>query len=284
MNDNSAALPRIDLKVSPQDTSWDDFLQTCCSAEESGAFEGLWFFDHLAPVASGSPRPLDADSTCLEGWTTLAAVAASTTRVRLGLLVSAVPYRPVMLLAKMASNVDHISGGRLELGLGAGNTHDEATRFGIPFGTVKERMDALEQACIDLRRMLQREHAEPGDVSLQPPPIQAHVPIVVGGKGEKRTLPMIARYADGWNYSRGTPEEFAAKKSVLAEMCGRAGRSISDVSCSVQVRVDHRAPGDGADLATDYAAAGADQIVLYTQAIPEAVEVLADTANTLRRA
>jgi alkanesulfonate monooxygenase SsuD/methylene tetrahydromethanopterin reductase-like flavin-dependent oxidoreductase (luciferase family) len=274
---------RVDLKVSPQDTTWADLESTAKRADASEAFGALWLFDHLAPVGSGSPKALDAESTVHEGWTALAAIAALTERIRVGLLVSAVPYRAPLLLAKMAATVDHISDGRLELGLGAGNTEDEARRFGIRFGTARERLDALEETCRTLTQVLSTGMPSDSELPrLQPPPVQTRIPIVVGGKGERRTLPLIARYCDGWNYSRGTPQEFAAKRALLAHLCETQGRDPGEVACSVQVRVDHLEPAPGRELAAAYVAAGADQIALYTQAVPAAVDVLAGIAHELR--
>jgi alkanesulfonate monooxygenase SsuD/methylene tetrahydromethanopterin reductase-like flavin-dependent oxidoreductase (luciferase family) len=276
---------RVDLKISPQDTPWDRFAATCREAEATGAFEGLWAFDHLAPVASGSPRPLDPASTCLEGWSLLAALAAVTTTVRLGLLVSAVPYRPVTVLAKIVATVDHISGGRVELGLGAGNTADEAEAFGIPFGSPGQRLDDLDAACATLRRLFHADGSDgrgDGDLVLQPGPVQHHVPIVIGGKGERRTLPLVATHADGWNYSRGTPAEFAAKRAVLLDLCARRDRDPATMSCSVQVRTTPASVDESVALARAYREAGADHIVLYTQADPDAVGPLAEAAAAVR--
>jgi alkanesulfonate monooxygenase SsuD/methylene tetrahydromethanopterin reductase-like flavin-dependent oxidoreductase (luciferase family) len=114
--------------------------------------------------------------------------------------------------------------------------------------------------------------------------MQTRVPIIVGGKGERRTLPIVARWCDGWNYSRGTPEEFAAKRQLLLDMCAADGRDTDELRASVQVRVDHRDVGPGRDLAFAYADAGATDIVLYAQAIPAAVGPLAGVADELAAA
>ena len=132
---------RFAFKTSPQDTTWADLLAVWQEADQIDRFESGWLFDHFYPIFSDSAGP------CLEGWTTLTALAQATTRLRLGTLVTGIPYRHPAVLAKMAAAVDIISDGRLELGVGAGWNVEEAEAYGIPLGTPKELSDRFEEAC-----------------------------------------------------------------------------------------------------------------------------------------
>jgi len=278
---------RIDLKISPQRCTWADLEAVAVAAEGSGLFEGLWAFDHLAPVASGGGDPGDPDG-CFEGWTVLAALAARTRRCRLGLLVSSVPYRNIGVTAQTVTTIDHISSGRVEVGLGAGNTASEAEAFGLPFGPVRARVTLLEEHLRVLDRLLAGdtvtfagEHVRVHEARCAPRPCQRRVPIIVGGKGERRTIPATARHATGWNYSRGTPEEFAAKLAVLHRHAEAAGRDPADLRASVQVRVDPATTDAATRLAEAYAAAGASDVVLYVNAREDQFDAACTVARRL---
>jgi F420-dependent oxidoreductase-like protein len=166
-----------------------------------------------------------------EALATLGALAAETSNARIGCLVFYVGYRNPALLAKAATTLDHISGGRFELGLGAGWHIWEATAYGYPFPDIGTRLDMLEEAVQIVRRMLTEErtsfsgiHFQVDDASCLPHPIQKRLPIWIGGVGEKRTLKIVADHADGWNAAYLSPAEFARVNEVLNEWCEAEGR------------------------------------------------------------
>ena len=193
------------------------------AADDIDVFESGWTFDHFYPIFSDSTGP------CLEGWTTLTALAQATKRLRLGILVTGVHYRQPAVLANMAAALDIISNGRLELGIGAGWNEEESGAYGIELGSIKERMDRFEEACQVLIGLLSQDtttfdgkYYQLKDARNEPKgPQKPHPPICIGGSGEKRTLPITARYADHWNFVGGPPEEFARKRDVLAGLLRR---------------------------------------------------------------
>jgi len=220
-----------------QRTDWPSLREAVVAAEAAGA-DDLWIDDHLL---SDEGDEVDAK---LEGWTTLAAVAASTTRARLGMLVAANTFRNPGLTAKQATTLDHISGGRLILGLGAGWFEREHEAFGIPFGTgFGERLDRLEESVGIIRRLLAGErfdHAgsfyELRDALAAPRPAQQRIPILIGGSGPTKTLRTVARHADIWN-AFGTPETLAASFEILRGHCEEIGREAAEIERSVNVNI-----------------------------------------------
>ena len=279
---------RADLKISPQRTSWSSIATTCMEADSLDAFDGVWLFDHLSPVGSGGDGDA-ANEGCFEGWTALAALAALTSRLRLGLLVSAAHYRNVGVLAQMASTIDHISHGRIEIGLGAGNNEAESRRFGIPFGSPRARTELLDEYLQALRPLLGGDtvtfngtQVQLSEAHCSPPPVQERVPILVGGKGERRTLRAAATRADGWNYSVGTPEEFSAKLAVLNDHAGRAGIDPASLRRSVQVRVAPHTLAESTALAKRYIEAGATDIVAYINPLSDQFEAAVALAQSIR--
>ena len=175
-----------------------------------------------------------------------------TRRLRLGVMVTGNPYRHPAVLANMAASLDVISGGRLELGIGAGWNVEESTAYGIDLPPLRERFDRLEEACAVLDLLLTRETASFDgayyrltDARCEPKPVQRpRPPFVIGGGGEKRTLRIAARFADQWNLPGGTPEVLAHKIEVLHEHCADVGRDPAEIEVSVQVRA-------GAELQRD---------------------------------
>ncbi|NUS95560.1 MAG: LLM class F420-dependent oxidoreductase, partial [Nocardia sp.] len=208
---------RFAFKTSPQETTWADMLAVWRAADDIEIYESGWTFDHFYPIFSDPTGP------CLEGWTTLTALAQATERLRLGTMVTGVHYRHPAVLANMASTLDIISGGRLELGIGAGWNEEESGAYGIELGTVTERLDRFEEACQVLIGLLSRETTDFAgkfyrltEARNEPKgPQRPHPPICIGGNGEKRTLRITARYAQHWNFVAGTTEEFARKRDVL---------------------------------------------------------------------
>src|SRR5713226_6802457 len=204
-------------------SGWDDLLETCQHAEATG-WDGVWYADHFMPNQPDNTAPV------AEVWPTVTAIAARVPRVRVGTLVCGNTYRQPPLVAKMAAQVDIISGGRFVLGMGAGWQENEHRAYGIPFYTPGERLGRLEESCQIIRGLLHNERTsfkgryyEVEDAPLAPKPLQRPLPLLIGGGGEKRTLRIAARYADEWN-TWGTPETLRHKMSVLDQHCVREGR------------------------------------------------------------
>ncbi len=182
------------------------------------------------------------DEPSLEGLTILAAMAAHTTRVRCGILVAGATYRPPAMLAKIATTLDHLSGGRLELGIGASGFALEHEQLGIPFPSTGTRMDMLEET-IQILRALWTEpratfsgnHFELREASHEPKPMQPRIPVWIGGGGEKRTLRLIAEYADGWNYPLIEADVYRHKAAVLEKHCRDVGRDPAEIRKQVLV-------------------------------------------------
>jgi F420-dependent oxidoreductase-like protein len=224
-------------------TDWPSLRDAVLAAEAAG-FDSLWFDDHLL---SDEGDPGDAK---LEGWTVASAVAAITDQPRIGHLVSANTFRHPGLLAKMATTLDHVSGGRAVLGIGAGWFAAEHTAFGIEFGaSMGERIDRLAEAVPLLRRLLDGERVTHvgrfyrlADAVCAPRPVQARLPILVGGSGPRKTLPLVARWADVWN-GYGTPAEVAVTLERLDACCRDAGRDPHEIERTATLNVvvrDHR--------------------------------------------
>lgn len=218
-----------------QRTGWPDLRDSCRHAERAG-WDSVWLDDHLL-ADEGDP-----DDPKLEGWTSLAAVAAVTERVRLGLLVSANTFRAPGLTAKLATTLDAVSGGRAVLGIGGGWFEREHEAFGLDFGAgFGERLDRLEEAAGLIRRLLDGErvtHDGPTyrmvDAVCEPRPIQARLPILIGGSGPNKTLRTTARHADLWN-GYGDPDRIAATSEVLRERCAEIGRPFEAIERTVTV-------------------------------------------------
>ena len=240
---------RFAFKTSPQNTTWADMLPIWQTADDIEVYESGWTFDHFYPIFSDSTGP------CLEGWITLTALAQATKRLRVGVLVTGIHYRHPAVLANMASALDIVSNGRLELGIGAGWNEEESGAYGIELGSIKERFDRFEEACQVLIGLLSQETTsfdgkfyQLKDARNEPKgPQKPHPPICIGGSGEKRTLRITARYAQHWNFVGGPPEEFARKRDVLASHCADIGRDPKEIMLSAHVRLERRPqlrPGD----------------------------------------
>jgi F420-dependent oxidoreductase-like protein len=179
---------------------------------------------------------------CLEAVACHAALAVETTRVRCGCLVYCAGYRHPAVLANAIATIDHLSGGRADMGLGAGWAFNEYEAYGLPFPSTGERMDILEEAIQCVRGLLRNEsttfdgrHFTLHEARCEPRPVQDTLPIWVGGGGEKRTLRIAARWADGWNVPFVSPEEFARKREVLHGHCADVGRDPGEIACAVNV-------------------------------------------------
>jgi F420-dependent oxidoreductase-like protein len=245
---------RFAFKTAPQQTTWDAMLEVWRAADDIELFESGWTFDHFYPIFSDSSGP------CLEGWITLAALAQATQRLRLGTLVTGIHYRHPAVLANMAATLDIVSGGRLELGIGAGWNQEESGAYGIELGTPKQRSDRFEEACEVIVGLLSQQTAtfkgsyyELAEARCNPKPLQQpHPPICIGGSGEKRTLRTAARFAQHWNFVGGTVEQFSRARDVLHQHCTDLGRDPAEILLSSHVLFG----GDPAATAAAAAALG----------------------------
>ncbi len=276
---------RFAFKTAPQNTTWADMLAVWREADDIEIFESGWVFDHFYPIVGDSAGP------CLEGWTVLTALAQATSRLRLGTLVTGIHYRHPAVLAKMAATIDIISGGRLELGIGAGWNEEESGAYGIGLGTLRQRSDRFEEACQVLTGLLSPEpvttfrgrYYRLTDARCQPKPVQRpHPPICIGGAGEKRTLRTAARFAQHWNFDSGTPGQFSRARDVLRQHCADAGRDPAQIllSCQVPFTGD---PAQTTATAAALGAAGAGLAIVYLPPphTPAVLEPLASALSEL---
>ena len=213
--------------------SWDDTLALAKHAETNG-WHTVWYADHFMPNQEDTSGPTS------ECWTTLAGLAAAVPRVRVGALVTGNTYRHPAVLAKMAANVDNISGGRCVLGLGAGWQENEHRAYGIEFSTLGGRMRRFEEACQVITGLLsnaqtdfQGKHYTLTAAPLAPKPVQQPLPLLIGGGGEQKTLRIAAKYANEWNVW-GTPEVLAHKGAILDQYCADIGRDAKEIWRSTQ--------------------------------------------------
>ncbi len=221
---------RFSLWPSPS-APFSEVSSLAAHAEATG-WDGLWLADHFMPNAPDTSAPWP------EAWTTLAAVAAVVPRIRIGTLVTGNTYRHPAVLAKMAATVDHISGGRVVLGLGSGWQENEHQKYGIPFSTVTGRLARLEEACQVIKGLFTEtsfnfdgKYYQLADAPLEPKPVQHPLPLLIGGGGEKVTLKITARYADEWNVW-GNVATLKSKMAILDQHCEQAGRDPSSIQRS----------------------------------------------------
>jgi F420-dependent oxidoreductase-like protein len=227
---------RLGVLIWNQYTDWSSFRDVGAKADRLG-YDQLWTWDHLYPIV-GSP-----DGPMLEGYMALAGWAAVTKRATLGLMVGANTFRNPAMVVKSITTLDHVSGGRAVLGIGGAWFETEHTAFGIDFGSgVGERLDRLDEAVELMREMLRGRRATARgtyyravDVRNDPPPVQARLPILVGGGGEQKTLRTVARFADIWNVANVDPETAAHKADVLRRHCDEVGRDPDEIEMSISL-------------------------------------------------
>ena len=222
-----------------QATSWDEMRRASERIDDAG-YQHLWFYDHLHAINTRDPYlPI------FEGWAVVAGLATITRKAHLGLLVGANTFRNPGVVAKTATTVDHMSGGRAIVGMGGAWNAREHRAFGLEFGSsTGERLDWLDEAAGAIRRLLDGDvvTAGPGahyrfdEARLEPPPLQRHLPIMIGGSGERKTLRTVARHADMWNVF-GDPERLAAKDAVLRRHCEEVGRDPEAIERTVSAKL-----------------------------------------------
>jgi F420-dependent oxidoreductase-like protein len=296
----------LGVHVGQQNMAMDDMRKLWRKLDSSGVdWISAWDHFYEAPPKGGTEPHFEALAT-------LGALAAETSNARIGCLVFYVGYRNPALLAKAATTLDHITGGRFELGIGAGWHIWEANAYGYPFPDIGTRLDMLEEAAQIIRSMLTKErtsfsgiHYQVDDASCLPPPVQDRLPIWIGGVGEKRTLKIVADHADGWNAAYLSPEEFARVNEVLNEWCEEEQRDPRSLKRAANVMfnlgLDERdlarqreilaadwgpmaertaagsllcTPDQAVDRIMEYVAAGADEVNIALRApwIPEALD------------
>jgi F420-dependent oxidoreductase-like protein len=273
---------RFAFKTSPQDTTWADLLAVWQEADGIDAFESGWLFDHFYPIVGDPAGP------CMEGWSLLAALAQATRRLRMGTLVTGIHYRHPAVLANMAAAIDIISGGRLELGIGAGWNQLESGAYGIELGSPRERSDRFEEACQVLISLLSNEvtnfsgtYYQLTDARNEPKgPQRPHPPIVIGGNGERRTLRTAARYAQHWNFVGGSTEDFARKRDVLYQHCADIGRDPKEITLSAHIRLEGTDVAGAAAHAAALGEHGLDLAIVYIRP-PLSPAILAPLATAL---
>ncbi|MEW5990696.1 MAG: LLM class flavin-dependent oxidoreductase [Chloroflexota bacterium] len=287
---------RVGLKTAPIRVSWAELHAVWARAGDLDCFDSMWLYDHFYPN--------DGDGSCFEGFTALASLAHLVPRSRIGPLVLANPYRHPALVAKMASTLDHATGGRLILGLGAGWHVPETEAYGMDLAPIAERLSALRSAILVIRALLRPEAGawpaagEPesrttGGVSLEAPPFRLRharndplpvqgsaLPIWLGVQGERVGLRLAAELADGWNFSGiGGLEAFRQKRAILLEGVEAFSRDRDAVEISAQVKVDPREGAAALDLCSSFVDAGCQHVVLYLdpRVGPAGVDALAES-------
>jgi alkanesulfonate monooxygenase SsuD/methylene tetrahydromethanopterin reductase-like flavin-dependent oxidoreductase (luciferase family) len=231
-----------------QAATWPEMLDAATAVDRLG-YDHLWTWDHIYAIFGDPYQPI------VEGWTTLGAWAMATERTRLGLLVGANTFRNPGLTAKIAATIDHISNGRAILGIGGAWNELEHDAHGIDFGSgFGQRLDWLDEAVAAMRGVLDGTSvsSQPGgryafdDLRHSPAPIQRHLPIMIGGSGEKKTLRTVAKYADMWN-AMGPLELMAHKVDVLRRHCDDVGRDVNEIEFTLGVKLTLRDSKEEAD-------------------------------------
>ncbi len=262
--------PSFGIMTAPMQVGYHDILRVWREADAIPQIAHAWLFDHLLPIGGDPNGPI------LEGWTTLAALAAQTTRLRLGLLVTSNRFRPPALLAKIAATVDIVSDGRLDFGIGAGSrpsvplARREYAAHGLPYHDADYAVGSLAEACTIIRRLW--SEAEPFDFHgayheltgafCNPKPVQRpHPPIVIGGRATG-TLRVVAAHADVWNIPGGDIADAVSRSALLDRFCAEIGRDPAAITRSIFLPVAYDQPGTTRDAIGQALDAGFRHIVL----------------------
>ena len=241
---------KLGIALWSQASDWRDFLDAATDAERLG-YDHIWTWDHLYAIFGDPHQPI------WEGYSALAAIAQATERARIGLFVGANTFRNPGLVAKSMTTIDHISGGRAVVGIGGAWFEPEHRAFGLDFGTGHgQRLGWLAEAVPAIRTLLDGGEvtSPPGGrygfdhLRLEPPPAQDHMPIMIGGSGEKKTLRIVAGYADIWN-AFGTPEKLKRKDDILRAHCADVGRDPDAIERTVGCKITIRRTAEEAEQA-----------------------------------
>ena len=246
---------RFGLDISQHQLMWGEIVERARLAEDAG-FDGVWVFDHFTALYA------DPNGPCLEGWTLLAGLARETTRVRLGTLVTGMTHRIPSVLAAEVVTVDHLSGGRVECAVGAAWNEPEHRALGIPFPSVRDRMDRLEEGVQVLKLLFTQDdvtfegrQVRVEGATYRPHPVQLpHPPIWIGGSGRQRTLPMTGRYADVWHGSANNADELRSKMDIIDRSAQEAGRDPASILRASSLSISE--PWDDVKRRFEWMAAG----------------------------
>jgi F420-dependent oxidoreductase-like protein len=277
---------RFAIKTRPEHTTWAGLRDVWVAADDIDLFESAWNWDHFYPLTG------DLTGPNLEAWSMLAAMAEATRRIRIGCQVTGMIYRHPAVLANIAATTDIISGGRLELGLGAGWNQLECDAYGIELPPLRERFDRFDEGVEAIVSLLSQptttmhgRYVRLTDARCEPKPVQRpHPPIVIGGRGPKRTLRAAARWAQHWNAITQSPDQWRPLKDTLVAHCADIGRDPAQITCSVNVMVDPvKGPGHAAEVASAYRDAGVDLAVINLphRAKPTVLDGLAEALAPL---
>lgn len=214
---------------------------------DAWGYDSLWAFDHFYPIFTPDPA-----GPCMENWALLAALSQHTKRARIGALVNGNTYRNPCLAAKMAATIDQMSGGRLNLGLGAGWNELEHRSFGIDFKTLGGRLEALDESCQIIKGMFTQEkssfegkHYRVLDAVCNPKPLQKpQIPFMIGGRGEKRLLKIVAKHADMWNTMHANPDQMKRVIEVIERHGDTVGRDTDEIEKTIMMPLCYDAPKD----------------------------------------
>jgi F420-dependent oxidoreductase-like protein len=271
---------KISFKTSQQHIGWDELRAIWQEADDIDVYEGGWLFDHFYPLFTEPSGP------CLEAWTVAAGLAAETERVRIGHMVTSNTYRHPAVVANMVTTLDHMSHGRFDFGFGAGWFQEEHDAYGIVLPPLTERFDRFDEALEVIHLLLTEPVAnfaghyyQLTDAYGEPKPVQQpRPPFVIGGRGEKRLLRSVARWADHYNYPKNDPDDFRRKLDVLAQHCQDVGRDPAEIETSMQIGVQDIA--EAADHAGRAREAGADHAIMILPP-PSSIEMLEPLAEAV---
>jgi len=234
---------RFGVQTGQQNIEWEQLRSFWAKADGWG-YDSLWVFDHFYPIFTPDPN-----GPCFEGWTLLASLGQHTKQARLGALVNGNTYRNPCLTAKMAATVDHAIGGRLNLGLGAGWFEGEHRSLGFDFKTVAGRLQALDESCQIIKGMFTQEkttlngkHYNVVDAVCNPKPLQKHLPLMIGGHGEKVLLKIVAKHADMWNMGNADAGEMKRLISVIERHGDTVGRDTDEIEKTLMLALCYKAP------------------------------------------